>query len=253
MNRPDDFEEQIQRNIEAQSKDEELQKISFDWFVRACRHNYCYGFTWLGLPMIQCPQDFVGLQEIIWRIKPDLIIETGIARGGSTVFFASMLQLLEGDGKVISIDIDIRENNRKALENHPLNKRIQLIEGSSVDKNIAAITRQFTMNKKCVMVCLDSNHTHEHVLAELHYYTPLVTPGSYCIVFDTGIEDFPQDMFADRPWGKGNNPMTAVKEFLGTNMEFVLDKQIERRLLITGARDGFLRRISEQEEGMRGE
>jgi cephalosporin hydroxylase len=253
MNRPDDFEEQVQRNVEAQSKDEELQKASFDWFVRACRHNYCYGFTWLGLPMIQCPQDFVGLQEIIWNIKPDLIIETGVARGGSTVFFASMLELLGGDGRIIAIDIDIRDHNRNAIENHPLYKRIQLLEGSSVDENIAKMTRQFTRNKKCVMVCLDSNHTHEHVLTELHYYAPLVTPGSYCIVFDTGIEDFPQEMFTDRPWGKGNNPKTAVREFLETHHEFTLDRQIEKRLLITGARDGFLRRLPVGEDGNRGE
>src|SRR5574337_603847 len=127
MSDSNDFEEQVRKNVEAQSKDEELKQASFNWFVKVCEYNYCYGFTWLGLPMIQCPQDFVGLQEIIWRIKPDLIIETGVARGGSTVFFASMLELLGGDGKVLAIDIDIREHNRKAIESHPMFKRIQLL------------------------------------------------------------------------------------------------------------------------------
>jgi cephalosporin hydroxylase len=243
MNQPDDFKEQVLKNIEAQSRDKELQKASFDWFVKSSKYNYCYGFTWLGLPMIQCPQDFIGLQEIIWCIKPDLIIETGVARGGSTVFFASMLELLGGDGIVLSIDIDIREHNRKAIESHPMFKRIRLLEGSSVDRDISEKARQFAEGHKCVMVCLDSHHTHEHVLAELGYYATLVTPGSYCIVFDTGIEDFPEEMYADRPWGKGNNPKTAVLKFLETNRDFELDRQIENKLLITGARDGFLRRL----------
>ena len=243
MSHPKDFADEVQKNTVAQSNDKTLQKLSFDWFVKACEYNYFHGFTWLGLPMIQCPQDFVGLQEIIWQLKPDLIIETGVARGGSSVFFASMLQLIGEDGLVLAIDIDIRKHNREAIESHPMSKRIQLLEGSSIDSTIAEKVQEIAKDRKCVLVCLDSNHTHDHVLEELKYYAPLVTSGSYCIVYDTGIEDFPQEMYADRPWGKGNNPKTAVLEFLKTNQDFELDRNIENKLLITGARDGFLKRV----------
>lgn len=243
MNPIEAFEQETKKNLEAQRKDAELRQLSFDWFVKACEYNYCFGFKWLGLPMIQSPQDIVGLQEIIWKVKPDLIIETGIARGGSLVFYASMLELLQADGQVLGIDIDIRAHNRAAIEAHPMAKRICMLEGSSTDVHVAEQVRAHANGKKSVMVCLDSNHTHAHVLRELEFYAPLVTPESYCIVFDTGIEHFPQEMYADRPWGKGNNPKTAVLAFLKENDDFIIDRDIEDKLLVTGARDGFLRRI----------
>jgi cephalosporin hydroxylase len=243
MNHTEEFEDQVRANISAQSSDTELRQLSFDWFVRVCEYNYCFGFKWLGLPIIQCPQDIVGLQEIIWRVRPELIIETGIARGGSLVFFASMLELLNGNGQVLGIDIDIRQPNRVAIENHPMSKRIKMLEGSSVDDAVAEKVRHFARDKQSILICLDSNHTHTHVLRELELYAPLVTIGSYCVVFDTGIEHFPQEMYSDRPWGKGNNPKTAVLEFLRTTDDFIIDKDIENKLLITGARDGFLRRV----------
>jgi cephalosporin hydroxylase len=185
------------------------------------------------------------MQEIIWQVKPDLIIETGIAHGGSLVFYASMLELIGDHGQVLGIDIDIRENSRLELERHPMFKRIAMIQGSSVDGEVVKQAYEFAKWKKSVLVVLDSNHTHEHVLKELKLYSPLVTEGSYLVVFDTIIEDMPEDFFPDRPWGKGNNPKTAVWEFLRANDRFIIDKEIESKLLITVAPEGYLRCIKD--------
>lgn len=209
---------------------------------------YSYNFSWLGRPIIQYPQDIVAMQEIIWGVKPDLIIETGIAHGGSLIFSASMLALLEisgviKDGKVLGVDIDIREHNRIEIEKHPLTNKIIMIQGSSIDTHIVKQVHAFAKNYNNILVVLDSNHTHEHVLAELNAYAPLVSKGSYCVVFDTVIEDMPDEMFPDRPWGKGNNPKTAVREFLKIYKEFEIDKSIENKLLITVAPDGYLKRV----------
>ena len=209
---------------------------------------YSYNFTWLGRPVIQYPQDIVAVQELIWSIQPDLIIETGIAHGGSLIFSASMLELNAAcggpqDAEVLGLDIDIREHNREAIESHPMFKRISMIQGSSIDLKVVDLVHQKAANKERILVCLDSNHTHDHVLAELEAYAPLVTPGSYCVVFDTIIEDLPGGMFPDRPWGPGNNPKTAVWEYLKTHPEFQIDQSIQNKLLITVAPDGYLRRI----------
>ncbi len=208
---------------------------------------YSYNFSWLGRPIIQYPQDIVAMQELIWSIQPDLIIETGIAHGGSLIFSAAMLELNAvcggcQDAEVLGIDIDIRSHNREAIEAHPMSKRISMIEGSSIATEIIDQVKEKAEGKKNVLVCLDSNHTHEHVLAELEAYAPLVTPGSYCVVFDTIIEDLPDDMFPDRPWGVGNNPKTAVWEYLKSHPEFEIDKSIQNKLMITVAPDGYLKR-----------
>ncbi len=209
---------------------------------------YAYNFFWLGIPIIQIPQDLQAMQEVIWQVKPDFIIETGIAWGGSLIFSASMLSLLEvcGEikkGDVLGIDIDIRAHNKKAILAHPLSKKITMLEGSSVDSVIVQKVAQLAKNKKRVMVCLDSNHTHDHVLAELRAYAPLVSIGSYCVVGDTRVEDLPKDALFKRPWGKGNNPKTAVRAFLKENNNFKIDKTIDSKLIITGSPDGYLKRI----------
>jgi len=204
---------------------------------------YSYNFTWMGRPIIQYPQDIVAMQEIIWRVRPDLIIETGVAHGGSAVFYASLLELLGGDRIVVAVDIEIRPHNRQAIEAHPMFPRIRLIEGSSTEPQTVAQVQQLAAGRQTVLVCLDSNHTHDHVLRELEFYSPLVTPGSYLVVFDTIIEDLPAGMFPDRPWGKGNNPKTAVHKFLKTNNRFEIDPAIQDKLLITVCPDGFLRCI----------
>ncbi len=210
---------------------------------------YSYNFSWMGRPIIQYPQDIVAMQELIWAIQPDLILETGIAHGGSLIFSAAMLELNAAcggppDAYVLGIDIDIRPHNRAAIEAHPMARRIQMIQGSSIEKVTIDAARQHAQGKSRVLVCLDSNHTHEHVLAELQAYAPLTTVGSYCVVFDTIVEDLPGDMYPDRPWGPGNNPKTAVHEYLKGHPEFAIDQSIFNKLLISVAPDGFLKRIA---------
>ena len=230
--------------IDAYGHDDEFRALSNAWRVLALRKQYMNNFSWLGRPLIQLPSDAMAMQEIIWAVKPDLIIETGVAHGGSVVLSASLLELL-GHGEVLGIDIDIRPHNRQAIEAHPLARRISLIEGSSTDPKVVAQVRERAAGKARVMVCLDSNHTHEHVLAELEAYAGLVSVDSYCIVFDTFVEDMPADhVWTDRPWGKGNNPKTALREWLQRHPEFEIDHSIENRLLVTSAPDGFLRRVS---------
>jgi cephalosporin hydroxylase len=210
--------------------------------LQAYRYQYSYHFRWLGLPIIQYPQDIVALQEIIWRVRPDLIIETGVARGGSLILYASMLELI-GNGSVLGIDIDIRPQNKTAIENHPLSYRIKMIQGSSINKKIIKWVKGFAKNKKKILVILDSNHTHDHVLAELRAYWPLVSKGSYLVVFDTIVGDLPAEYFTNRPWNKNDNPRTALRQFLKTNHRFQIDRKITNKLLITAAPDGYLKRV----------
>lgn len=205
------------------------------------REQYSYNFTWMGRPIIQYPQDMVAMQELIWRIQPDLLIETGIAHGGSLIFYASLFELI-GKGEVIGIDIDIREHNRREIEAHPMFKRITMIQGSAVDEALVAEVGKRVEGKQTVMVCLDSNHTHAHVLRELELYSPFVTVGSYLVVFDTIVEDMPAKMY-DRPWDKGNNPKTAVWEFLTQTDDFEIDHAIDNKLLISVAPEGYLKRM----------
>jgi cephalosporin hydroxylase len=232
-------------NIRKLGSDERLREFSRQWIIDTSRYRYSYNFTWLGRPIIQFPQDIVALQEIIWHVKPDLIVETGIAHGGSLIFHASLLELSGRNGRVLGIDIEIRQHNRIEIETHPVSKRITMFEGSSVDKDIISRVYEFARGSKRVLVILDSNHCHAHVLNELRNYSPLVKKGSYIIVFDTIIEDMPEDFFPDRPWGKGNNPRTAVREFLKTDDRFVVDKNIENKLLITVAPEGYLKCIKD--------
>lgn len=244
--------------IALMAADEKLGSAANSLFNRLCDYKYSYHFDWLGRPIIQFPQDIVAMQELIWSIKPDLIIETGIAHGGSLIFSASMLALLDmcdaiesGEKldpkitrrKVLGIDIDIRTHNRVAIEAHPMASRIQMIQGSSISPETVGQVCAVATNYSRVLVCLDSNHTHEHVLAELQAYAPLVSVGSYCVVFDTVVEDMPKEMFPDRPWGPGNNPKTAVWEYLKNHPEFEIDKSIDHKLLITVAPDGYLKRL----------
>ncbi|EGK86123.1 cephalosporin hydroxylase [Microcoleus vaginatus PCC 9802] len=217
-----------------------LQELTNQWFVESCKHKYSYNFSWMGRPIIQFPQDIMAMQEIIWQVKPDLIVETGIAHGGSLIFYASMLELI-GEGQVLGIDVDIRQHNRVEIEQHPMFKRITMIEGSSIDEEIAKQVYDLAKGKSRILLVLDSNHTHDHVLKELELYSPLVTKNSYLVVFDTVVEDMPEDFFPDRPWGKGNNPKTAVWEFLKKNKRFKVDKDIEAKLLISVAPDGYLK------------
>lgn len=247
MSAYEDFKAECASEIRAQGEDEALQQTTREWMDRANARRYSYHFEWLGRPIIQYPQDIVAMQEIIWRVQPDLIIETGIAHGGSLIFSASMLELNAAcggpqDARVIGIDIDIRAHNRTAIEAHPLARRIAMIQGSSIAPETVAEVKQAAAGSRNILVVLDSNHTHAHVLAELEAYAGLTTAGSYCVVFDTVIDDMPASMFPDRPWGPGDNPKTAVRAFLESRPEFAIDSSIDHKLLITVAPDGYLKR-----------
>lgn len=243
MSRDLQFERERRANIKKQGKNKSLRTVARRFMVESIRSRYSYNFDWLGRPIIQYPQDIVAMQEIVWRVKPDLIIETGIARGGSLIFYASMLELLGGKGRVVGVDIDIRKHNREEIEKHKLIKRIFLIEGSSIDPGIVARVREIAKKHKKILVVLDSSHTHDHVLQELEAYAPLVSKGSYCVVLDTIIKDIPEKFYDQRPWNRKRNPATAVAVFLQKNKKFIVDKAIEDKLLITVAPGGYLKRI----------
>jgi cephalosporin hydroxylase len=258
MNPHEQFLSEVRQNIEGLGRDQDLQALSRIWVREISPHKWAYNFSWLGRPAIQFPNDAWAMQELIWAIKPDLIIETGIAHGGSLIFSASMLALLDmsdaiangtvldpniSQRKVLGIDIDIRAHNRAAIEAHPMATRIQMIQGSSIEPEIINQVRQIAAGYQRILVCLDSNHTHEHVLAELEAYAPMTSVGSYCVVFDTLIEDMPAEMFPDRPWGPGDNPKTAAREYLKAHPEFENDASIQHKLLITVAPDGYLKRV----------
>ena len=265
-----EFEQERGNNIASLGRDSDLKSFSTDWLARTLGHRYSYNFTSLGRPIIQYPQDMVAIQELIWQVRPDLIVETGIAHGGSLIQSASMLALLDycdaaesgttinprvSDRRVLGIDIDIRGHNMSAIKAHPLSHHIDMIQGSSIAADTIDQVVQIARRHKKIMVILDSNHTHDHVLAELEAYAPLTSHGSYCVVFDSVIEDLPDSAYPDRPWGKGNNPKTAVFEYLrrlqqqpyqaldGTSLSLEIDKAIENKLLISVAPDGYLRRI----------
>lgn len=241
MNPIDQFKQERKDRVEGFGKHDELKAAAHQFNIVSNKEMYSYNFSWMGRPIIQCPQDMIAMQELIWEIKPDLIVETGIAHGGSLIYYASIMELI-GKGEVLGIDIDIRDHNKKEIEAHPMFKRIKMIQGSAIDPNIVAEVKKHVDGKKTVMVCLDSNHTHDHVLKELEMYADFTTVGSYCVVFDTIVEDLPKGSY-DRPWDVGNNPKTAVFEYIKKNDSFVIDKQIDNKLLISVAPDGYLKRV----------
>lgn len=243
--------------LAAYAQDTAFKDLSRQWLQTSMDKKYVYNYDWLGRPIIQYPQDMVAIQELVWTVRPDLIIETGIAHGGSLILSASMLAMLDmcdaiesgstidprqSARKVIGIDIDIREHNRTAIEAHPMASRIQMVQGSSIAPDVVAQVHAAAQGFKKVMVFLDSMHTHDHVLGELDAYAPLVSLGSYCVVFDTFVEDMPHQFFADRPWDVGNNPKTATREWLQSHPEFAVDPAMESRLMVTVAPEGFLKR-----------
>ncbi len=266
----EEFRREREASIQGYRTDSELQEASRRFLVESVRARYSYNFDWLGRPIIQYPQDIVAVQELVWRVRPDLIIETGIAHGGSLVLSASLLALLElcdaaeaarvvdprrPTRRVLGVDIDIRRHNREAIEAHPMRHRIDMIEGSSIDPAVVARVREVAARHERVMVFLDSNHTHEHVLAELEAYADLTSQGSYCCVFDTVVDDLPEGGVTDRPWGRGNNPKTAAREFLrrlqtsarngsdGRPLRFEPDRSLDDKLQVTVAPEGYLRRL----------
>jgi cephalosporin hydroxylase len=243
-----EFDKERSERLQQNGRNEELKSAAAAFMKASTEPKYSYNFSWLGRPIIQYPQDIVAMQELIWSIQPDLIIEAGIAHGGSLIFMSSMLELNAAcggpkDAEILGVDIDIRAHNRTAIEAHPMFKRISMIQGSSIAPEIIAQVKAKAAGKKRVLVCLDSNHTHEHVLAEMEAYAPLTSVGSYCVVFDTIVEDLPKEMYPDRPWGPGDNPKTAVWQYLKDHPEFVVDSEIDNKLLISVAPQGYLKRV----------
>lgn len=262
------FQAQVAERVARIGQDMPFAGLSDVWIRECVRVQYPMNFSWLGRPVVQIPQDLYAVQELVWAVRPDLIIETGIAHGGSLILSASMLALLDyadavtagasltpgvSQRRVLGIDIDIRAHNRAAIEAHPLSPLIEMIQGSSIDPDVVARVQRRARDFPRVMVFLDSNHTHDHVLAELHAYAPLVSVGSYCVVWDSGLEDMPEGFVVNRPWGKGNNPKTALLQYLRAldaadgavddGMRFEIDKAIEHKITLTSAADGFLRRV----------
>lgn len=242
MNPIEAFKEERRDRIEAQGKNESLQTASKEFTKETILSGYSYNFTWMGRPIIQYPQDMVAMQEIIWSVQPDLIIETGVAHGGSLIYYASLLELI-GKGEIVGIDIDIREHNRKEIEKHPMSKRIQLLQGSSTDDKILEQVKALAAGKSTVLVSLDSNHSYKHVLKELELYSPFVTKDSYLVVFDTIVEYLPDECLVGKPWSRGDSPETSIAEFLKTNDQFVVDKGVDNKLMVSVAPGGYLKRI----------
>lgn len=254
-----EFAREVEGRLKTAANNVSLNQTSRMFIDASIASQYSYNFFWMGRPIIQYPQDIVAMQELVWRVRPDVIVETGIAHGGSLILSASLLSLLDlceatesGEllnpakpkRRVVGVDIDIRRHNRSAIEAHPMSRRISMLQGSSIDPSIVSQVRDFVGDAECVMVCLDSKHTHDHVLAELEAYAPMVTVGSYCIVFDTVVEDLPVEMFPDRPWGPGDNPKTAVRAWLPQHPEFQIDKSIDHKLMISVAPEGYVKRTA---------
>lgn len=237
-----EFFDQRTRRVENNRENAPLIRAAEKFNEESNKSQYSYNFSWMGRPIIQYPQDMIAMQEIIWNIQPDLIIETGIAHGGSLIYYASLLELIR-KGEILGIDIDIREHNRKEIERHPMFKRIKMIQGSSVDRQTAAKAAEAAKGKKSILVSLDSNHTHDHVLRELELYSPLVSVGSYIVVFDTIVEHLPDNYLPGRAWSRGDNPKTAVKQFLKSNDSFIVDEAIDNKLLVSVAPGGYLKRV----------
>jgi cephalosporin hydroxylase len=236
-----EFESRKQRDIAAMAADKEFCALGRSWFTQSFRHRYSYNFRWMGLPIIQYPADIIAMQELIWQIKPHSVIETGVARGGSLVFYASMLELLGTIGHVIGVELALGDENRKAIMAHPLSRRIRLVDGSSIAVETVAKVEHIVNDNAPVLVVLDSHHGHEHVLAELRAYERFVKKGSYIVVFDTVIENLPEDALGDRPWGPGNNPKTAIDVFLKENPRFEIDRGYDDKLHLSVCPGGFLR------------
>lgn len=239
-----EFQMQREADVEAMGQDSELREKSIEWMIHADKYKYTYNYNWMGRPIIKFPNDMVIQQEIMWELKPDLVIETGIAHGGSIIFTAAMMEMMGIEGEVVGIDIDIREHNKDEILNHPMNKRITMYEGNSVSPDMVERVRRHTEGKSTVMVILDSLHSHDHVYKELKAYADMTSIGSYCILPDTFIEFFPKGFYSDtRPWDVGDNPHTAMMQYLSENSDFEIDSARTHKAMITETIDGYLRRV----------
>jgi cephalosporin hydroxylase len=251
------YDKKYYERVEIQNNDT-IRGKTFDWMFDKTMWKYQYNFNWLNFPIVQYPQDVLAFQELIWYAKPDLIIETGVSQGGSVMFSASILAMIEYEEAyknntlldpnnpnrmVLGIDIFLEEHTKKELENNALSKRIKILNGSSTDESIIKQVHEYSKNFNNIMVFLDSDHRCKHVLEELNNYASLVTIGNYCIVGDTIVEYMPEGAYVSRGWGRGNNPKNAVDLYLKENDLFEIDETIQNKLLITSCINGFLKRV----------
>ena len=226
--------------IERMNRDPVLREAVRTIVEKTFEYGYYRNFTWLGRPIIQYPQDIAALQELVWSYQPTLVIETGVAHGGSLILYASVLELIGGPGQVIGIEIELRPHNRQALSEHPMRKRIEILEGSSISPEVVDAVCRRAQRHERVMVVLDSNHTHEHVAEELRLYSPLVRKGGPLIVFGTSVAVLSPAFSTNRPWNQHRNPQSALDEFLRTTDRFIVDQEINDKLLLTDAPGGYL-------------
>ena len=249
------IEEDRREYLENVQDSKELHDMATNFHSITAPLKYAYNFDWFGRPIIQLPQDIVMMQDIIWKLKPELIIETGVARGGSLILYSSLLHLIDiankkmkiesaVESEVWGIDIKVHDENKEAIAAHPFSDKIKIFEKSSTDLDLVDDIKEKSRHFESILVILDSDHTASHVSKELELYAPLVTVGSYCVVFDSTIEDMPADQFLDRDWGPGNSPRTAANEFVSKNPNYQVDKDIDKKLLITAAAGGFVKRLS---------
>ncbi len=236
------FNEEKKENIKKAYDNPELHKSALDFITKSDQHNYAYNWTWLDMPIIQMPEDIMLVQEIIWETKPDIIIETGIAWGGSVVLYASILELI-GKGQVLAIDKVLPQHNIDAIMKYNFSSRIKLFEGSSIDESIVNAIRDIIKPTDKVMVLLDSNHTHAHVYEELKIWESFVTSGQYLVISDTIVEEIPEQTHRSRSWGHGDNPMTALNQFLSENNKFTRENDYNHKAICSFTRNGYLKRI----------
>ena len=236
-----EFQEWRKKLLGSQSNNLEFQAASSDWMQLAVDNKYSHQFDWLGVPIIQMPEDLIIFQEIVYKTRPDLIIETGVARGGSIIFWASIQKLCGITGKVLGVDVDIRQHARSAINDSNFKDEIDLIEGSSIEDKVVDQVKKIISQHKRIMVVLDSNHTHEHVLSELEIYSKFVSKDCFLLVLDTVIDDLKVD--STRPWGPGSSPKSAAKEFmLKTSEDFINEQSYENRALLSVAPNGYWRK-----------
>ena len=247
MTHPDDrkeFQASIIRQSLALGQDDAVFRQSTELVTELDRYDYTYLWSWMGVPIIQMPADIMATQEVVWTTKPDVIIETGVARGGSVLFMASLLEMI-GKGKVIGVDIDIRAHNRETIQAHPMSKRVEMIEGGSADDDTLEKVRALIPEGASVMVVLDSDHSRDHVLAECRAYAPLITPGCYLVVADTLVghvseENAPKKR--SKIWFKGNEPLSALNDFIFENSDFEVDEVLNGKLVLSSSPGGYVRR-----------
>lgn len=237
-----EFEDARKQWAENMHQDQSLRNKALDVFIEADRHNWIHQTNWLGEPSLQTPEDLITFQEIIFRTRPDFLVEVGVAWAGSLLFYATIMESI-GHGQIIGIDIFIPDDLKDRIFSHSISKRIKLIQSSSIeDDSFREISGMIGENKN-TMVHLDSDHTEKHVLQELKLYSELVTKGNYLVCGDTIIDFLPEQTHRPREWGKINNPYTALKKFLSSNNRFVVDQSFDMKRLMSNQPGGYLRCI----------